>query len=300
MSNELIIKFSTNPGSVDENIAQISEQVDEWLKTFDGMTDISEENVNILKTDLAQLRAGKKTIEDERLRIKRKYLEPLEAFEAKVKPITQNIDGAIAKGKAKLDEIQSKQDAVKRGEIGEYWQTIMPTRMKVTLSSVWDDRYLNKGFTTAKWQEDLKAKADKINGDIDMIMDGMKENYDKWNFIAASYSVCLDLRQAMAEWDEHIQAEERIAEMKKKAAEEAKPEQMRIDDLNIARMAEPEPEKSQGENVYDLTFRMEGIPESKVRDLNHFMHDSGIRFHVLAKKITAPDGTILKDIRKGE
>ena len=103
--NKLIIMFNPHPGSVDENINQVHEQVKSWLASFPtDLSNCTESDIASMKSNCASLRSGKKTIEEERKRIKKEYLKPLDEFEAKVKPITVEIDKAIDMYKSKLDE----------------------------------------------------------------------------------------------------------------------------------------------------------------------------------------------------
>ncbi|MDD6559456.1 MAG: DUF1351 domain-containing protein [Lactimicrobium massiliense] len=204
-NNELIIRFTTQPGSVDENINQVSAQVDTWLADFEGMADVQDSAKADLDDKLRQLRAGRKTIDDERKRIKKAYLAPLEQFEAKVKPITEKIDKAIAIGKERSDEIQAKADERKRAEIEAWWNAHRPRGILVKLDQVWDKRYLNKTGLGVTWQQDLQGKIDNINREEDAIVSIIMEDHVKGNFISTDYARNLDLPGALSRWEQHQQ-----------------------------------------------------------------------------------------------
>lgn len=206
MANELIIRFTTQPGTVDENIAQVSKQVDEWLAEFKGMADVSDDAKADLDDKLRQLRAGHKTIDDERKRIKKAYLAPLEQFESKVKPITEKIDQAIAIGKQRSDEIQAKADAKKRAEIEKWWDANRPRGILISLDLVWDKRYLNKTGLGVTWRQDLQGKISRINREEDAIVSLIMEDHAKGDFVSTDYAQHLDLPGALSRWEQHQQA----------------------------------------------------------------------------------------------
>ena len=218
--NKLIIMFNPHPGSVDENINQVHEQVKSWLASFPtDLSNCTESDIASMKSNCASLRSGKKTIEEERKRIKKEYLKPLDEFEAKVKPITVEIDKAIDMYKSKLDEYEAIRCETKRKEITEWWNAHRNQMMKPDISLVWDERYLNKTGIGQTWQEDLQSKIDKIDADLSVI-GSMNSNMDQLNFVSARYSEHLDLSRAISEWNEHVEALRRTEELRARAEAE--------------------------------------------------------------------------------
>ena len=218
--NKLIIMFNPHPGSVDENINQVHEQVKSWLASFPtDLSNCTESDIASMKSNCASLRSGKKTIEEERKRIKKEYLKPLDEFEAKVKPITVEIDKAIDMYKSKLDEYEAIRCETKRKEITEWWNAHRNPMMKPDISLVWDDRYLNKTGIGESWQKDLQSKIEKIDADLSVI-GSMNSNMDQLNFVSARYSEHLDLSRAISEWNEHVEALRRTEELRARAEAE--------------------------------------------------------------------------------
>lgn len=217
--NALVIRFSTAPGTVDENIAQVSAQVDSWLADFQNLADVSDEGKADLDEKLKELRAGRKTIDDERKRIKKKYLEPLDAFENKVKPITEKIDKAIAIGKERSDEIQSKIDEKKKAEIETWWNAHRPGGIVFSIDQVWDKRYLNKTGLGTTWKQDLQEKISRINKDEDAIASIIMGDVNKGNFVSLDYSKNMDLAGALSRWEEHKQQLQATEQLRREAEE---------------------------------------------------------------------------------
>lgn len=318
--NELIIKFSTRPGTVDENIASVKAQVEEWLQAFNDLENMTDDQIPELKNRLADLRKGKTLIEDERKRIKGDYLKPLNEFESKVKTITEQIDNCIVTGKRRLDEYQQIQDKKKKDEIEAWWAAHTPLKI-ITVDKVWDDRFLNKTGDGAKWEKVLSAKVESINADLKLVAAEIAQDSQRGNFISSAYIRTLDYGKAVAEWNAHIAEEERLqAELAKReefkqaqeaAERKAHEEAEKRAQEAIQRKAEEESTKIQNqpqvakepaneERYYTLTFRMVDQPEEKVRSLNNTLRALGIRIVVMENVVTTQDGKVIKRIVKDQ
>lgn len=288
--NELVIRFSTNPGTVDENIAQVRGQVQLWLEDFANLDTYGDDQIPELKKRLADLRRGKDLIEDERKRIKKQYLLPLEEFESKVKTITAEIDDSIRTGKTRLDDYQKRQDEVKKKLIFDWWNDHKPAGIDIRFEQIWNDKFLNKTGDGARWEEILWSRITKIEEDKKILTGYLlsDETNEMGQFLTADYIRTLDLGESMANWmrkeEEKKRYEElaRQAEEARKAREQAKPEPVKQEP-----MPQPEPVKEPEKPVklYTITFRMIDIPEDKVIALNHFLRDNEIKIKVTERSI---------------
>lgn len=301
--NKLIIMFNPHPGSVDENINQVHAQVEQWLASFpNDLSNCTESDIASMKSNCASLRSGKKTIEEERKRIKKEYLKPLDEFEAKVKPITVEIDKAIDMYKSKLDEYEVIRCDTKRKEITEWWNAHRNPMMKPDISLVWDERYLNKTGIGESWQEDLQSKIDKIDADLSVI-GSMNSNMDQLNFVSARYSEHLDLSRAISEWNEHVEALRRTEELRARAEaerqarekarleaqerEKQKVEEVTTEPVNVAQEPEnvanqpeyAEPEQETG--TYWAEFRIDGATLDQMKALTAFIQQNGLHMTIL-------------------
>lgn len=308
--NKLIIMFNPHPGSVDENINQVHDQVRSWLASFPtDLSNCTESDIASMKSNCASLRSGKKTIEEERKRIKKEYLKPLDEFEAKVKPITVEIDKAIDMYKSKLDEYEVIRCDKKRNEITEWWNAHRNPMMKPDISLVWDERYLNKTGIGQTWQEDLQSKIEKIDSDLSVI-GSMSSNIDQLNFVSARYSEHLDLPRAISEWNEHVEALRKTEELRSRAEaerqarekarleaqerEKQKVEEVTAEPVNVAHetanvanqpeYAEPEPETG----TYWAEFRIDGATLDQMKSLTAFIQSNGLHMTILRDEYGNP------------
>ena len=301
--NKLIIMFNPHPGSVDENINQVHEQVRSWLASFPtDLSNCTESDIASMKSNCASLRSGKKTIEEERKRIKKEYLKPLDEFEAKVKPITVEIDKAIDMYKSKLDEYEAIRCETKRKEITEWWNAHRNPMMKPDISLVWDDRYLNKTGIGESWQKDLQSKIEKIDADLSVI-GSMNSNMDQLNFVSARYSEHLDLSRAISEWNEHIEALRRTeelrarAEAERQAREKALSERLERDsqkneevienEKNVRQAQQNEPQE-ESNATYWAEFRIENATLDQMKALTAFIKNNNMHMTILKDEYGNP------------
>lgn len=301
--NKLIIMFNPHPGSVDENINQVHEQVKSWLASFPtDLSNCTESDIASMKSNCASLRSGKKTIEEERKRIKKEYLKPLDEFEAKVKPITVEIDKAIDMYKSKLDEYEVIRCDTKRKEITEWWNAHRNPMMKPDISLVWDERYLNKTGIGQTWQEDLQSKIDKIDADLSVI-GSMNSNIDQLNFVSARYSEHLDLSRAISEWNEHVEALRRTeelrarAEAERQAREKALSERLERDNHkneqvieikeNVRQVKHDEPQE-ESNATYWAEFRIDNATLDQMKALTAFIKNNNLHMTILKDEYGNP------------
>ena len=301
--NKLIIRFNPHPGTVDENIQQVHEQVTQWLESFpQDLSDCTEDDIASMKSDCASLRAGKGTIESERKRIKKEYLKPLDEFEAKVKPITVEIDKAIDMYKSKLDEYEAIRCETKRKEITEWWNAHRNQMMKPDISLVWDDRYLNKTGIGESWQKDLQSKIEKIDADLSVI-GSMNSNMDQLNFVSARYSEHLDLSRAISEWNEHIEALRRTEELRARSEAERQAREKAISDRlerdnqknkevitnekNVRQAQQNEPQE-ESNATYWAEFRIYDATLDQMKALTAFIKNNNMHMTILKDEYGNP------------
>ena len=302
--NKLIIRFNPHPGTVDENIQQVHEQVTQWLESFpQDLSDCTEDDIASMKSDCASLRAGKDTIESERKRIKKEYLKPLEEFENKVKPITKEIDAAISTYKNKLDQYETDRKAKKRLEVEDWWNSNRPQIYKIDISKVWDDRYLNKTGIGETWQKDLQSKIDRIKSDLNVIASIICEDVEKGNFVSAEYVDNVDLSKCLADWDAHVEnmrkAEElrARAEAERQAREKALSERLERDNQkneevieieeNVRHAQQNEPQE-ESNATYWAEFRIYDATLAQMKVLTAFIKNNNMHMTILKDEYGNP------------
>ena len=103
---ELVV--TCTPAEIEANFDALEERVRRMVADYDGATyDMSEdENVKAAKRDRMFLNGIVKQIDERRKAVKREYLRPLDAFEARCKEISGIAKGASDAIKVQLDEAE--------------------------------------------------------------------------------------------------------------------------------------------------------------------------------------------------
>ena len=213
---ELKIKDYQLPAPIVFNYEELKAELVAKMQDYQT-TVYTEDKVTEAKKDRAKLNSLKKTLNDERIRREKEYLEPFQAFKNQVNEIIGIIDKPIGVIDRQIKGFEEDQKAAKREQIGSIWQNIEHPEW-LTLPKVFNEKWLNKTATIKSIELELIDKVAQINRDLDTI-----KALDNFAFEAeAEYKRTLDLAQAVAEG-------KRLAEIQK-AKEEAK------------KAAEPKPE----------------------------------------------------------
>ena len=218
------------------NHEELKEQITKEAANYENLIYTPEQVLKEGKADRAKLNKFIKALSDERIRVKKDYMKPLEVFEGKVKELegiaknaANNIDYQI-----KVAEEQRKEE--KRGKIIElFGNTAFPDWVK--LNMIFDARWLNSSVTLAAITKELIARNEQIQKDLSTL-----SNLPEFGFEAGEvYKTTLDVNRALNEGKRLSEIQKRKAEAERIAAErKAEAERMR---------AEAEAQKQQEEQL---------------------------------------------------
>ena len=116
---ELILKSADMnlPQSI-ENLEQLKKELVPKLEKYNNLV-VTEDSIKAAKDDKAALNKLKKAIEEQRISIKKQYLEPYNLLESQCKEVVKLIDEpiqAIDKQIKAFDEIEKKQKESQNGQ----------------------------------------------------------------------------------------------------------------------------------------------------------------------------------------
>jgi len=116
MNNLQVETIKLEPAKVEFNHEQIERELEENLKKYEGLT-FTEESTKELRATLAELRKGKKAVDEYRKKIKKELTEPVKKFENKCKDLNKRFDNVINPLKEQLDDFETKRREEKTTEI---------------------------------------------------------------------------------------------------------------------------------------------------------------------------------------
>lgn len=282
MENAIEFRVSKQAGLIDANFDELNRQVRIITEKYANLV-YSEAQLGEAKTDLADLRAKRKAIDDNRKSVKSEYMKPYEAFEAKVKETLAIFDEAIGNIDGQVKHAEEMRKAEKRRQIEDWWKLNGVKTFNVPIEKVWDERLLNKTVTTAQWQKTLSDKAKSIEADLDVIL---KYPVDMMNYIVPIYRNTLDMHGAVRAWEEHKRAEEetravREAEIARRNAEMQK----REEEVKKVEIVQEKP-NTELKTYWHINFEIDG-DEAVVKELSNTLRQlkaKGLWFKVISKE----------------
>lgn len=201
-----------------ENLEALKAELAPKLEKYNNLV-VTEDSIKAAKDDKAALNKLKKAIDEQRISIKKQYLEPYNRLEEECKKLTALIDApiqAIDKQIKAFDEVE-KQEKLTQLQTA-FYKTDHPNWLQ--FSNVCPEKWENKTNKTDKLIEQIEANVNKINSEIAEI-DALYADSPLLTAIADTYKRTLDKSQALS-YAVQLEAQEK----ERKAKEEALKEQM--------------------------------------------------------------------------
>ena len=299
MSMELILANAdvNLPQSI-ANLQQLKEELTPRLKKYNELV-VTEDSIKAAKDDKAALNKLKKAIEEQRISIKKQYLEPYNILEAQCKEVVALIDApiqAIDKQIKAFDEIE-KQNKYK--ELEQAFAELNAPEW-VQISDILNPKWENKTLKLDALKAEMAEKLQKINDDAAKIgeMYGDKpyhlpilNRYKTTKDFSQTAVYAVQLENEYKKEQERKAREEELRQQMLKAAEEKKAAE------NVQNAPEP-PEAEQGviippepqnavsveseptEPILKGKFAVE-CTKSQLIALRDFMKSQGIKFELI-------------------
>lgn len=194
---ELVIK-APNDGDfikvIEFNKDEVKQYIEQNLEKYKNLI-YDDYSIKSAKTDRATLNNFKAAIESKRKEIKKKYLEPYEAFERDIKELTSLIDKPMLAIDAQVKAYEDRTKDKKRLEIETlYQQTFEGLHDLVPLGSIFDSRWLNATTKLTKIGMELTEIADTIRTAVKVIK-GMQSEFE--TELLTTYFRTRDLEQVL-------------------------------------------------------------------------------------------------------
>lgn len=272
---EINLLVEQKNGSIETNFEEIKAALAAGLEEYKGMVFTAESQPEAKKT-VASLRKLKKAMNDRRIEIKKKFMEPYTNFEAQVKELDKLIDEPIDFISGQIEEFERRRVEAKKAMICEIYTGIMAEHGTVMeylpLDRIYDSRWENSTTTQKAITEAITAHVEHVEKDLDTIRAMESEFEDKG---LAKYKATLELSDAIATMNQYQKQKEEILrrqaeEEQRKAEEEAR------------RAAEEEQRKAA------LVHEEPVVPE--------VVPDVALEEEKAVRSATAPEGTVRYEV----
>ena len=277
------------PQSIDFNFEEVKAWLSENLAVYRNMV-VTEDAIAAAKTDKAKIRKISSAISEQRIAVKKRYLEPYQVFEANMKELSGMCDEASKNIDDQLKKFEEQRKAQKRNDLLAFYQT-QNAPAWLTFERIENPRWMNVTFSMDEAQKEITEKVNAVNADVESISgfdaefaDEMLLEYRKTLNVSGAIQRGNELRR-MKQERERRRAEQEAAE-KARTAEREEAERRRAEAAiaakqarEAAEMAEQAEELTQEpavEPVQILDFRVYVTQEQKIA-LRDWLKENKIR-----------------------
>lgn len=251
---------------IEFNYDDLQKWITEQVEKYQGLT-YTDETIKNAKEDRAALNKFKERIDAARKDVKKRYLEPYNNFEDKVKNLLALIEEPTAAIDTQVKAYEEKKKAEKKTQIEEYFAAVIGDLAKfLTLEKIFNQKWLNATVTIKNVQTEIDQIIEKVKFDLQTIKDLKSE----WELtLIDTYLNTLDIAAALRE---KTRLEERKRELEQ--AEQVKPEIEQATEQVAVQVTEQveEPVK-----IYNRKFWVKGTAD-QLRALGQYMKNNGIEY----------------------
>lgn len=278
-SLKLVISPLKKMEAIKFNYEELKGGLQESLKKYQNLVYTSQ-NIKEAKDDRATLNALKKSLNDEKIKIKKEFEVPYKDFEDKIKELIELVDKPASEIDKQVKIFEEAEKAKKRESIENiYAENIGSYADLIPLQQIYDSRWENKTYKETDIKKEIQDIVKKADSDIKVIAE-LKSEFEFQ--IKDTYFRTLDLGQALVEKQRLEKQKELLTTIKQQQVEVKVDPINNIDFVDSVRYAvgidnSNEESTSVEEKMISVAFRVE-CTESQLKALGEFMKANGIKY----------------------
>ena len=277
--NELQVTVNQTPGVIRWNFEELKTELAAQMDQYKAIV-YTDDNVGDAKRDVAALRKLSKAVNDRKIEIKKKCLEPYEAIEAQAKELMSLIDEPIALINAKVNDYEKRRREARKAKIMDAMHKAfedLPADIRKRLEfKTYDPRWENATATEKSYRDAIQKAHDEVVDALRLLQNVDEDYRDE---VMEAYKIDLDATRAMLKAQELAKQKERLLERERqrqelerlrleqaKKAEEAKAVEQKQEPhvteqaaptqtVPVQEPARQESEETDGKSVYTILFR---------------------------------------------
>lgn len=282
---KLNLSVQLQNGTIDANFDSIKAALVAELDTYKKMV-FTEDSKKDAKDTVAYLRKFNKALDDKRKEVKKAYMAPCDAFEAKVNELKKQVDEPINFINQQIEEFERKRVEEKRALIKEIYTGIAAEHAEAVeylpLQKIYDKRWENATTTKKAITETITERMTSVEIDLATIRSMESEYEDKG---IERYKATLELSVAIATMNQFQKQKEEILRREKEREERIEAEEEKEEPSGSAVPVIPavptkEPKEESAASVpAGNTVRYEVIADLfQIAQLESAMREYGIKF----------------------
>lgn len=146
MGNLVPVEVKNNIGTIEDNLDVVEASIRQKLAEYTQVV-ITKDSIQDGKELLADIRKEKKSLDDERKAIKKAWMKPYEAFEARAKKIIDLYDEPVKLIHSQLETYEEDRKAAKRNDIKKIYEFVVKENAELAdwlpLEKIYDTKWEN-------------------------------------------------------------------------------------------------------------------------------------------------------------
>ena len=193
-SLKLVISPLKKMEAIKFNYEELKGGLQESLKKYQNLVYTSQ-NIKEAKDDRATLNALKKSLNDEKIKIKKEFEVPYKDFEDKIKELIELVDKPASEIDKQVKIFEEAEKAKKRESIENIYAENIGSYL-IPLQQIYDSRWENKTYKETDIKKEIQDIVKKADNDIKVIAE-LKSEFEFQ--IKDTYFRTLDLGQALVD-----------------------------------------------------------------------------------------------------
>ncbi len=172
MGNLVPVEVKKNIGTIEDNLDVVEASIRQKLAEYAQVV-ITQDCVQDGKELLADIRKEKKSLDDERKAIKKAWMKPYEAFEARAKKIIDLYDEPVKLINLQLETYEEDRKAAKRNDIKKIYEFVVKENAEIAdwlpLEKIYDTKWENATCKDKTIREAIEMAFSQIKVSISTI-----------------------------------------------------------------------------------------------------------------------------------
>ena len=295
-----VIEFEVTelvPAKVISNIDDLKKFMEIVKQKYEGWI-VTEDDIDIAKSERTKLNKLEKKISDERKKIQKKANADIEALIENLKTYEKEVKGISNFIGEQLKEYDEKIREEKKVEVQKKINNIFTRNPGLKIFLEWNDKWLDKSFTFKKIENEVQKQYDELKKKQDFINSQIEKANAEIQFMitfeSMKFLMCEDYNviteKIESKKNEIKQTEENLKqkaeEEKIKALEEAEiQKQKEIEEIKrqqtVGQNIEMAKKNTKNEKHFDTTIRFENAPLSFLKELKALSAKYEIKYQLL-------------------
>ena len=299
-----VIEFEVTklvPAEVVSNIDDLKNFMEIVKQKYEGWI-ITEDDIDIAKSERTKLNKLEKKISDERKKIHKKanadietLIENLKTYEKEVKGISNFIGD-------QLKEYDEKIREEKKVEVQKKINNIFTRNPGLKIFLEWNDKWLDKSFTFKKIENEVQKQYDELEKKQDFINSQIAKanseiefmiTFESMKFLMTEdYNVITEKieskKNEIKQTEENLRQKAEEEKQRELAELEAKKEREKEEAIKVAQQQNDEVKKTQKTAVngkyYDITLRFPKAPSQFLKDFKKLVDSYGLEYIKIESK----------------